>query len=99
MYTRLLRKAAHTKKFTITKGQDGVWNVAEEEDNRVIVTVSYRDWRRVERAMETFALKAMSLRRHGWLEHFALPSDGPPGLRYARLKAGLSPRRKRTGTG
>jgi len=32
MYTRLLRKAAHTKKFTIRCDDKAGWEVSEEED-------------------------------------------------------------------
>jgi hypothetical protein len=62
MYTRLLRKSVHTKKFTISHDQQEGWEVAEEEDSRLVLSVRYKDWHRVERAMQTFANKAKSLR-------------------------------------
>jgi hypothetical protein len=69
MYIRLLRKATHTKKFTISHHQPFGWEVHEEEDSRVIVSVRYRDWHRVERAMRAFANKAESLCEHGWSDY------------------------------
>ena len=69
MYIRLLRKSAHTKKFTVTHKQPFGWEVHEEEDSRIVVSARFRDWRRVERAMRTFANKAASLREHGWTDH------------------------------
>jgi hypothetical protein len=33
------------------------------------VSVRYRDWHRVERAMKTFADKATSLMEKGWIEY------------------------------
>jgi len=69
MYTRLLRNAAHTKQFTITCDDNVGWKVSEEEDSRVVASVRYRDWHRVERAMQAFAHKAKSLRQNGWIEY------------------------------
>jgi hypothetical protein len=67
MYTRLLRKLAHTKKFTIRHEQEG-WQVSEEEDCHLVLSVRYKDWHRVERAMQTFANKAESLQQRGWAD-------------------------------
>jgi hypothetical protein len=67
MYTRLLRKLAHTKKFTISHEQEG-WQVSEEEDSQIVLSVRYKDWHRVERAMQTFANKAKSLQQRGWAD-------------------------------
>ena len=67
MYTRLLRKLAHTKKFTISHEQEG-WQVCEEEDSQLVLSVRYKDWHRVERAMQTFANKAKSLQQRGWAD-------------------------------
>jgi len=68
MYTRLLRKLAHTKKFTIRHEPDG-WQISEEEDSHLVLSVRYRDWHHVERAMQTFANKAKSLEQRGWADH------------------------------
>jgi len=59
MYTRLLRKSAHTKRFTISRDTHSGWKVSEEEDSRLILAVRYQDWHRVERAIEAFAKKAI----------------------------------------
>ena len=80
MYTRLLRKSAHTKKFTISQEREG-WRVREEEDSRLVLSVRYRDWHRVERAIETFANKAQSLQQHGWADHVVTVLVERPSLR------------------
>ena len=69
MYIRRLRKSVHTKTFTVNYQQPHGWEVHEEEDSHVVVTVRYRDWHRVERAMQAFATKAESLRERGWTDH------------------------------
>ena len=74
MYTRLLRKSVHTKKFTISRDPQLGWNVSEEEDSQLVVSVRYRDWHRVERAIETFANKARALRQHGWADYSTNPT-------------------------
>ncbi len=79
MYTRLLRKSAHIKKFTISHDRQVGWEVSEEEDSRLILSVRYRDWHRVERAMQTFANKAKSLRQRGWADYVVTASiERPP---------------------
>ena len=77
MYTRLLRKSAHTKKFTISRDPQSGWKVSEEEDSRLILAVRYQDWQRVERAIAAFAKKAQALRQHGWADY----SINPPAVR------------------
>jgi hypothetical protein len=68
MYTRLLQKAAHTRKFTIRSSDESGWEVRDEQDSYVIRRVRYRDWHRVERAKRTFALEAALLQETGWSE-------------------------------
>ena len=68
MYTRLLQKAAHTRKFTISSTGGSGWEVRDEQDSHVIRWVSYRDWHRVERARMAFALEAAMLEESGWNE-------------------------------
>jgi hypothetical protein len=81
MYTRLLRKSVHTKKFTISHDQQEGWQVSEEEDSRLVLSVRYKDWHRVERAMQTFANKAKSLEQRGWVDHVATVMVGRPSPR------------------
>ena len=68
MYTRLLLKSTHAKKFTVRCDDTAGWEISEEEDSRVVVCVRYRDWHRVERAMKLFATKATWLVKNGWIE-------------------------------
>jgi hypothetical protein len=68
MYARMFRKANQTRRFTITAAGNAGWEVRDEQDNRIVRTVRYTDWHRVERARMTFALKAHDLRDSGWDE-------------------------------
>jgi hypothetical protein len=68
MYARFLRKAAHTRRFVIRKTGSRGWEVRDEKDSRIVKSVLYDDWHRVERARATFALEALQLRASGWIE-------------------------------
>jgi hypothetical protein len=87
MYTRLLRKSEHTKKFSINRHQHEGWEVSEEEDSRVVLSVRYRDWHRVERAMQMFADKATSLRQRGWADYVV---NDTAGRRTGRSTTGFA---------
>jgi len=80
MYTRLLHKSGHTKKFTISHDQQEGWQVSEEEDSRLVLAVCYRDWHRVERAIKMFAEKARALHERGWVDHVVtVTAERPSG--------------------
>ena len=68
MYARILRKAARTRRFTITSAALRGWEVRDEQDSRLISTCVYHDWHRVERARLAFAAEAAGLRADGWDE-------------------------------
>ena len=68
MYARIFRKADQTRRFTITDAGGSGWEVREEQDSRVIRTMRYTDWHRVERARMAFASQALSLQDSGWKE-------------------------------
>ena len=68
MYTRLLQKAAHTRKFTISSEGVSGWEVSDEQNSQVIRRMRYRDWHRVERARMACALEAVVLEESGWSE-------------------------------
>jgi hypothetical protein len=74
MYARLLRKAAHVRRFTIRDTGTSGWQVLDEQDAKVVKSVLYDDWHRVERARAAFALEAATLREAGWIEGDALHS-------------------------
>lgn len=66
MYARILRKAAHTRRFTVTNSSSSGWEVRDEQDSRLIRSRLYHDWHRVERAKQAFAMEAAGLRDAGW---------------------------------
>ena len=68
MYARIFRKADQTRRFTITDAGGSGWEVREEQDSRVIRTMRYTDWHRVERARMAFASQALTLEDSGWKE-------------------------------
>lgn len=68
MYARFLRKAAHTRRFTVRDTGTSGWEVLDEKDSKVVKSVLYDDWHRVERAKASFALEALTLREAGWQE-------------------------------
>lgn len=68
MYARLLRKAAHVRRFTIRNTGTSGWEVLDEQDAKVVKSVLYDDWHRVERAKAAFAAEALTLREAGWIE-------------------------------
>ena len=68
MYRRILRNAAHTRRFTITTSRVSGWEVRDEQDSHLLRSRRYDDWHRVERAMLAFAVEAAGLRDAGWVE-------------------------------
>jgi hypothetical protein len=68
MYARLFRKAEQTRRFTISDLGGAGWEVRDEQNNRVIWSMRYTDWHRVERARMAFARQAMTLEDAGWTE-------------------------------
>ena len=68
MYAKILRKAAHVRRFTIRDTGTSGWQVLDEQDTLVVKSVLYDDWHRVERAKASFAIEAAILREAGWVE-------------------------------
>jgi hypothetical protein len=68
MYAKSLRKAAHTRRFTIRPVDTSGWEVIDERDSIVVKYRHYRDWHRVERAKAKFAIEAVMLAESGWIE-------------------------------
>jgi hypothetical protein len=68
MYAKLLRKAAHTRRFTIRSIESVGWQVVDERDSVVVKCTNYDDWHRVERARAAFVSEAVLLTRSGWVE-------------------------------
>ena len=68
MYARILRRAAHVRRFSITATSTSGWEVRVEEDSRIITSRLYDDWHRVERARLSFAAAEAHLRSAGWVD-------------------------------
>ena len=46
MFTKELKQAGHSKRFTIQEAGEG-WELREEADSHLVRVVQYRDWHRV----------------------------------------------------
>jgi hypothetical protein len=66
MFTRELTQSGHVRRFTIRESGGDGWEVREEEDSRVIRHVLYRDWHRVERALQRIDEQVVDLEKRGW---------------------------------
>ena len=65
MFTRHLRNADHTRRYSIAETPAG-WEVRKEQDSQVIRRVEYTDWHRVERARRSNTLEVNALEAAGW---------------------------------
>lgn len=66
MFAKELRHAGHVRKFSIRDTGAAGWEVRDEQDDRILKRVCYRDWHRVERAMNMFNLQIDELEHSGW---------------------------------
>ena len=65
MFTKELKQAGHTRRFTIREASEG-WELREEEDSKLVRQVQYRDWHRVERAKMRIDAQVTDLENRGW---------------------------------
>ena len=68
MFAKELRRAGHTRKFSIRDAGPSGWEVRDEQDNHVLKHVHYTDWHRVERAVLMMSLEVSALEGNGWRE-------------------------------
>ena len=61
-----LHRAEHTRHYSIEPQSGSGWEVKLEEDRAVCHRAFYRDWHRVERALEAFRLEVRNLMSRGW---------------------------------
>jgi hypothetical protein len=64
---RHLISNGHVRRFVVTSDLKG-WEVREEEDSAVLRRAHRDDWHRVERDVRLFEIKALALKRDGWIE-------------------------------
>lgn len=67
MFSKSLRNQQQTLRYSINATETG-WEVKEERDSRIVKTVHYHDWHRVERARRSIAIELDALREQGWRE-------------------------------
>jgi hypothetical protein len=68
MFTRELKQAGHSRRFTISEVPGQGWEVREEADSHPVRVVQYRDWHRVERAQMRIDAQVTELEDRGWTE-------------------------------
>jgi hypothetical protein len=61
-----LRRADHTRSYSICHSNDSGWEVRLEEDRELKHQVCYNDWHRVERAIAMVRLQVSELTAQGW---------------------------------
>jgi hypothetical protein len=66
MFQMRLRNAGRTRRFQVRE-HGGRWEVSTEEDSRIVRSVHYDDWHRVERAVMAFKLEVSALEQQGWV--------------------------------
>jgi hypothetical protein len=66
MFTKELKQAGHSRRFTIREAAGEGWEVREEADNRPVKVVQLRDWHRVERARMRIDAEVSKLEDRGW---------------------------------
>jgi hypothetical protein len=66
MFTRELKQAGHSKRFSIREAPGHGWEVREEADSEPVRVVRYRDWHRVERARMRIDAQVLDLESRGW---------------------------------
>jgi hypothetical protein len=58
----------HVHRFVVTADVGG-WEVREEEDSTVVRRMHREDWHRVERDVQLFEIRAITLKREGWIDN------------------------------
>ena len=64
-FDKQLKFLDSTRRYCILTTDSG-WEVREERDSKVVKTVSYHDWHRVERARRSIAMELDKLQSKGW---------------------------------
>jgi hypothetical protein len=64
---RQLNRRGHVHRLIVTNDLEG-WEVREEEDASVQRLTHRADWHRVETDMQLFEIRALALKREGWIE-------------------------------
>jgi hypothetical protein len=72
MFDLRLRRAHHSRRYSIVSAGPSGWLVSLEEDLHLRRHHCYHDWHRVERALALFRLEVMNLKESGWE---VVPSD------------------------
>ena len=65
---RRLNNREHVHRFVVTRDAGG-WEVREEKDSTVLRRAHHRDWHCVERDIHLFEIRALALKRDGWIEN------------------------------
>jgi hypothetical protein len=64
---RFLNSHGQVHRFVVISDLEG-WDVREEEDSTILRRAHREDWHRVERDVQLFEMKALALKRAGWID-------------------------------
>jgi hypothetical protein len=68
MFSIILRKAGHTRRYSVSALVESGWEVTCERDGEPPRHISYHDWHRVERTLAIFRIEVSELLACGWSE-------------------------------
>jgi hypothetical protein len=70
---RCLINREHVRRFVVTRDLEG-WEVREEKDSAILTRAHRTDWHRVESDIHLFEIRALALKREGWIEDLQVPA-------------------------
>jgi hypothetical protein len=66
MFSKTLTHAGHVRRFVVSTRRASGWEVRIEQDREVVRQAAYRDWHRLERAMNAIEREVTELVSQGW---------------------------------
>ena len=66
MFSKTLTQAGHVRRFTVSARRASGWEVRIEQDREIVRQAQYRDWHRLERAMDAIEREVHDLVAQGW---------------------------------
>jgi hypothetical protein len=66
MFMIHLSRGTETRCYSVSDPGTHGWELNKEENSRIVRSIRYTDWHRVERAIALIHLEAATLEREGW---------------------------------
>lgn len=74
MFSKTLTHAGHVRHFVVRAKHASGWEVRIEQDREVVSQAQYRDWHRLERALDRIEREVGELVAQGWQPAADAPS-------------------------